>query len=213
MFWANTSTSGSFPIINYNFTSDALQTDSSGIASIEFPYLSSGTAFTFIVKAYTTGISGTGYLAQETVTNSGNLIPYIQSYDAGTANVTLAQNLQTGTGNLYFNASFYALPDNFVPIPAGNFAGNVNSSTPSQNLQITTNNQTGFLVVAYADGNQYGMMITALGVDSIGVPVIFGANPSGKDWVATDLRQVLIGDIAYQAKLSLWSLQGYGVTR
>jgi hypothetical protein len=115
-------------------------------------------------------------------------------------------------GNLYFNASFYALPDNFVPIPAGNFAGNVNSGTPSQNLQITTDNQTGFLVVAYGDGNQYGMMITALGVDSIGVPVTFGANPYGKDWVATDLRQVLIGDIAYQVKLSLWSLQGYGVT-
>jgi hypothetical protein len=212
MFWANTSTSGSFPILNYNFTSDALQTDSSGIASIEFPYLGSGTAFTFIVKAYTTGISGTGYLAKETVTNSGNLIPYIQSYDVGKANVTLAQNPQTGMGNLYFNASFYVLPDNFAPIPAGNFAGNVNSGTPSQNLQITTNNQTGFLVVAYGDGSQYGMTITALGVDSIGVPVTFGANPSGKDWVATDLRQVLIGDIAYQAKLSLWSLQGYGVT-
>jgi hypothetical protein len=174
--------------------------------------LRTGTPFTFIVKAHTAGISGTGYLAQETVTNSGNLIPYIQSYDAGKANVTLAQNPQTGMGNLYFNASFYALPDNFVPIPAGNFAGNVNSGTPSQNLQITTDNQTGFLVVAYGDGNQYGMMITALGVDSIGVPVTFGANPYGKDWVATDLRQVLIGDIAYQVKLSLWSLQGYGVT-
>jgi hypothetical protein len=212
LFWANTSTSGGVPILNYNFISDALQTDSSGVASIEFPYLNSGTAFTFIVKAQTTGISGAGYLAKKTVTNSGTLIPYVQSYDVGKATVTLAQNPQGGMGNLYFNASFYSLPDNFVPIPAGNFVGNVNSGTPSQNLQITTNNQTGFLVVAYGDGNQYGMTITTLGVDSIGVPVTFGANPSGKDWVATDLRQVLIGDIAYQVKLSLWSLQGYGVT-
>jgi hypothetical protein len=212
MFWANTSSPDEYPILNYDFTSDILQTDSSGIAFKEFSSLSSGTAFTFIVKASTAGIRGIGYLSQETVTNAGSLIPYIQSYDKGTANVSLTQNPQTGMGSLYFNASFYALPDNFVPIPAGTFAGSVNNTTPSQNLQIITDNQTGFLVVAYGDGNSYGMVITPLGVNSIGVSVTFGANPFGKNWVATDLRQVLIGDIAFQAKLSLWSLQGYGVT-
>jgi hypothetical protein len=213
MFWTNTSHPDNYPILNYNFTSDILQTDSSGIAFKEFPSLNSGTAFTFIVKASTAGISGIGYLSQENVTNNGNLIPYIQNYDVGAANVTLAQNPgNPGTDNLYFNASFYALPDNFVPIPAGNFAGNVNSSTPSQNLQIITNNQTGFLVVAYSHGNSYGMMITALGIPTIGASVTFGADLFGRNWVATDLRQVLIGNIAYQAKLSLWSLQGYGVT-
>lgn len=211
MFWANTS-AGNYPIMNYNFTSDTLQTDSSGFAIKEFPSLSSGTAFTFIVKASTAGINGIGYLSQEILTDAGSLIPYTQSYDSGTANVLLTQNPQTGMGPLYFNASFYALPDNFVPIPAGTFAGSVDSTTPSQNLQVITNDQTGFLVVAYGDGNRYGMVITPLGVNSIGVPVTFGANPFGKNWVATDLRQVLIGDIAYQAKLSLWSLQGYGVT-
>jgi hypothetical protein len=212
MFWANTSSPDEYPILNYDFTSDILQTDSSGIAFKEFPSLSSGTAFTFIVKASTAGIRGIGYLSQETVTNAGSLIPYIQSYDKGTANVSLTQNPQTGMGPLYFNASFYALPDNFAPIPAGTFAGSVDSTTPSQNLQIITNNQTGFLVIAFGDGNRYGMVITPLGVNSIGAPVTFGANPFGKNWVATDLRQVLIGDIAYQAKLSLWSLQGYEVT-
>jgi hypothetical protein len=140
------------------------------------------------------------------------LIPYIESCDGGTAEIMLAQNPQTGMGNLYFNASFYALPDNFVPIQGGNFTGCVNSGTPNQNLTITTNNQTGFLVVGYGDGSNCGMVITPLGVDSIGMSVTFGASVSGKNWVATDLRQVLIGDIAYQAKLSLWSLQGYGVT-
>ena len=134
MFWANTS-AGNYPIMNYNFTSDILQTDSSGIAFKEFPYLSSDTAFTFIVKASTAGINGIGYLSQETVTNAGSLIPYIQSYDNGTANVSLTQNPQTGMGSLYFNASFYALPDNFVPIPAGTFAGSVDSTAPSRNLQ------------------------------------------------------------------------------
>jgi hypothetical protein len=211
MFWANTG-AGNYPILNYNFTSDVLQTDSSGIAFKEFASLSTQTAFTFIVKASTAGISGIGYLSQETMTNSGSLIPYIQSYESGTANMMLTQNPQTGMGNLYFNASSYVVPDNFVPIPAGIFSGIVNSTTPSQSLSINTNNQTAFLVIAYSDGSNYGMVITPIGVNSIGASVTFGANPSGKNWVATDLRQVLIGNIAYQAKLSLWSLQGYGVT-
>jgi hypothetical protein len=211
MFWANTSTSGNYPVLNYNFTSNLLQTNSSGVAFIPFPSLSNGTAFTFIAEAYAGGIYGIGYLSQDTVTTTGNLIPYIESYDGGTANIMLVQNPQTGMGNLYFNASFYAIPNNFVPAQAGNFAGTVNSGTPNQNLTITTNNQTGFLVVAYGDGSHYGMVITPLGVQSIGTSVTFGANVSGKNWVATDLRQVLIGNIAYQAKLSLWSLQGYGV--
>jgi hypothetical protein len=212
MFWATTSTSGNYPVLNYNFTSNPLQTDSSGIAYIEFPSLSNGTAFCFIAEAYTGGIYGTGYLSQDIATNAGNLIPYIESYDGGNANITLAQNPQTGMGNLYFNASFYALPDNFVPAQAGNFVGILNAGTPNENSTISTNNQTGFLVVAYGDGSNCGMVITPLGIESIGMPVTFGANVSGKNWVATDLRQVLIGDIAYQAKLSLWSLQGYGVT-
>jgi hypothetical protein len=212
MFWTNTITPGKYPILNCNFTSDILQTDSSGIAFKEFASLSTETAFTFIVKASTAGISGIGYLSQENMTNSGSLIPYIQSYDNGTANIMLSQNPQTGMGNLYFNASSYAVPDNFVPMPAGISSGIVNNTTPSQSLSINTNNQTAFLVIAYSDGNSYGMVITPIGVNSIGASVTFGANPSGKNWVATDLRQVLIGNIAYQAKLSLWSLQGYGVT-
>jgi hypothetical protein len=42
-------------------------------------------------------------------------------------------------------------------------------------------------------------------------PVVFGANPLAKDWVATDTRLVTVGGVSYQAKLALWSLQGYQV--
>jgi hypothetical protein len=34
---------------------------------------------------------------------------------------------------------------------------------------------------------------------------------SNRSWIATDLRQVRISGIAYQAKLSVWSLSGYQV--
>ncbi len=119
MFWANTSSSG-FPILNSNFTSDILQTDSAGIAFKEFQSLRNDTAFTFIVKARAVGLCGIGYLSRETVTNTGNIIPYIQSFDGGTANMVLAQKYghddpPAGMGELYYNASFYTLPDTFVP--------------------------------------------------------------------------------------------------
>jgi len=209
MFWTNTSANG-YPILNqYNSTSDLLlPTDSSGVTSKDFPSLNNETAFTCIVEASEGGLLGIGYLSQQTMPNIGNLIPFIENFDNGTANVLLAQT--TGTGELYFNATFYMLPDNFVPIATGSFNGTV---TPGsyQNLTITTNNSTGFLVAAYGTG-AYGIVVMPLGIGSIGGSVVFGGNPFGKQWVASDIRQVLIGDIAYQAKLSLWSLQGYGVS-
>jgi hypothetical protein len=43
-------------------------------------------------------------------------------------------------------------------------------------------------------------------------PVTFGSTyPFDKEWVVTDIRQVIVNSIAYQARLSLWSLKGYGV--
>lgn len=212
MFWANTSSSAGFPIINSNnFTYlSTLKTNSSGFGLQEFTSLSNMTAFTFITEASAGGLSGIGYRSNNTLTSTGNLIPYINSFDNGTVNVVVAQNT-TGTGPLYFNASFYNLPNNFVPIQVESVSGTLNSGggTPAQNLTIITNNQPGFLVVAYSNGSNYGMVVMPLGVGTLGMPVTFGSSPSGTEWVATDLRQVLIGNIAYQAKLSLWSLQGY----
>ena len=49
------------------------------------------------------------------------------------------------------------------------------------------------------------------GINSLALPVTFGGNPAGQNWVTTDIRQVTVGGIAYQAKLSLWSSNGNGV--
>ena len=43
------------------------------------------------------------------------------------------------------------------------------------------------------------------GVNSLAFPVTFGGNPAGQNWVTTDIRQVTIDGIAYQAKLELWN--------
>jgi hypothetical protein len=43
---------------------------------------------------------------------------------------------------------------------------------------------------------------------------MFGTNPAylqSSEWVSTDVRQVLVNNIPYQAKLSLWSNAGHQV--
>jgi hypothetical protein len=222
MFWANTTDPESgVPILNFN--SSSLEADLSGIAYKEFssdPYLrvdSNRTAYTFIVKAYTGGLYGVGYKSRETITSAGNIIPFIESYENGIVLLAhkFGKNDPTGNeGALFFNSTFYILPDSFSPIlfEIQNSSGHVNygEGKPYQSINIPTSNP-GFLVVGYRKGNEYGMVVMPWGIGTIGVSAVFGDDPNGKEWVAADIRQVLINEIAYQAKLALWSYEGYQV--
>jgi hypothetical protein len=71
------------------------------------------------------------------------------------------------------------------------------------------------LVITYrksAQDDMCGVVIMPWGISSLAFPVSFGSSyPTNKEWAATDLREVTVNDIGYQAKLSLWSLQGYQV--
>jgi len=222
MFWANTvNPESGVPILNFN--SSSLEADLSGIAYKEFssdPYLrvdNNRTAYTFIVKACIGGLYGIGYKSRETITSSGNIIPFVESYENGTVLLAhkFGKNDPSGNeGAVFFNSTFYILPENFSPMQfeIQNSSGLVNygQGKSYQRITIPTSNP-GFLVVGYRKGNQFGMVVMPWGIGTIGVSVVFGDNPSGKEWVATDIRQVLINKIAYQAKLALWSLQGYQV--
>ena len=199
--------------------SDNTTADSLGLASLTFPEINvnnNQTAYTFIVRAHVSGLYGIGYASRETTTKAGNIIPFIENYANGT--ILLAHKWgkndpgEECQGALHFNATFYLLPDNFAPIKVADYTGLVNygNGTSFERIQIPTSNP-GFLVVAYRKGNEYGMVVMPWGIGIIGVSVVFGGNPSGNEWVATDMRQVLVGDVAYQAKLALWSLEGYGV--
>lgn len=213
MFWTSGPTKG-------GCISDNTTADSSGLASLSFPQLEvdkNQTAYTIIVRAYISGLYGIGYASRETTTKAGNIIPFIENYANGT--ILLAhkwgKNDPEGSqGALHFNATFYLLPDNFrsIKVDILNSTGLVNygQGKPYERIQIPTSN-VGFLIVTYWTGNEYGMVVMPWGIGTIGISVAFGGDPTGKEWVATDIRQVLVGDIAYQARLALWSLEGYGV--
>jgi hypothetical protein len=213
MFWTSNPSGGALSTGNAT-------TDSLGLSYFTFPQIrvdNNQTAYTFIVKANVGGLYGIGYASREVVTNSGNIMPFIESYANGT--VLLAHKWGkndpgSGVPALNFNATFYLLPDSFSPIKVDILNStqvvNFGAGIPFYAVQIPTSN-AGFLIVTYWSGNNYGMVVMPWGIGVIGLSVVFGDNPNGKEWVATDMRQVLVGDVAYQEKLALWSLGGYQV--
>jgi hypothetical protein len=228
IFWANSTTG--------DLRANTTKTNAVGFVLLDFdgndlPKIEvsqNQTAYTFIARVSLGGLRGVGYLSRETVTKAGNIIPFIESYENGT--ILLAHKWGKNDpgkecqGALHFNATFYVLPDNFSPIKSdvlnltgGPWLVNYGQEKPFYAVQIPpeARNEAGFLVVTYwrEDENEYeyGMVVMPWGIGVIGLSVVFGGDPRGQEWVATDVRQVLVGDIAYQAKFALWSLEGFGV--
>jgi hypothetical protein len=85
-----------------------------------------------------------------------------------------------------------------------------NSGSTEQYASLTMPDNAGLLIVAYKDASktQTGITLAPWGFGAIVYPVKFGGDPSGQSWVTTDLRQVTIGGIAYQAQISIWSQKG-----
>lgn len=172
------------------------------------------TAYTFIAKVNLGGLYGVGYKSREIITKAGNIIPFIENYENGT--ILLAHKWGkndpgSSQASLFFKAAFYVLPDNFRPIridivKSKEFV-NYGQGKPYYVAQIPTS-QAGFLIISYWTGNDFGMVVMPWGIGTIGFSVIFGGDPTGQEWVATDIRQVIVNGIAYQARLALWSLGG-----
>ena len=85
------------------------------------------------------------------------------------------------------------------------------SSSGQNYSSINLPKNEGILIVTYkgTSSGQYGLVLVPWGLSSLAVPLTFGGNPTGQDWVTTDIRQVTVGSISYHAKLQLWNLQGY----
>ncbi len=179
-------------------------------------------AYSLIVNANLGGLSGVGYLAHLNIDNN-KIIPMVKSFDNGnkTATILLAHSYDIHqflppNANLDYNATFLVLAsdDTFHPVLIGNgtVTGQVNygNGQPYGTVNIP-NTDPGILVITYSYGNNYGISLLPWGIGSLGVTVVYGNTPSSKDWVATDIRQVMVAGESYQIKIALWSLAGYQV--
>jgi hypothetical protein len=193
-------------------------TDEKGFASVDFPIvMNSSLTYAFVAYAQVGGLTGVGFYAHAS-SGSQRVVPFVDSLS--TQKVILAHsydvpNTAVGLPDiLAYNATFIFLNEDFEfqEMTLAGSTGNVTSSSgyPFGVVTLPSYNP-GILVIAYENGTAGGVVMLPWGLGSLAFPVTFGGNPAEQEWVATDMRQVLINDVAYQAKLSLWSYKGIQV--
>jgi hypothetical protein len=207
---------GQYPSYNVMFNSS--YTDEKGLALLSFDDVDSKDSYGIIVYAHISGLIGVGY-HQRVTGYTKYIIPFVESFEEG--RVILAHSYDVHyfgppESAVFFNATFLHLSEDFTLREVENYKGrigkvNYGNSTKFEYVNITLPPEPGILIINYESNNEYGVILMPWGINSLAFPVVFGEDPSGKTWVATDIRQVLVGKIAYQAKLALWSLEGYGM--
>jgi hypothetical protein len=211
---------GSYP--SYAIMYGLANTGSTGSVLLTFPQVTNATIpYSFIAYASFSGLVGVGYHQRESSQNQC-VIPFVASLTTTGGTVIIANSYDVHNNGspapIAYNATFILLAQDFamrqMPLNATQESGVVNYGQGKGNvteLAIPTYNP-GILVITYKVGTQGGVVLMPWGLSSLAFPLIFGGNPLGSDWVATDIRQVVVGGIPYQAKLGMWSLQGYWVT-
>jgi len=197
-------------------------TDNGGSAVVNIPNVDANTAYAFIAYAHTSGLVGTGY--HERVSGDTQyVLPLIDSFEDRRVLLVHSYNVHDfgpPESSVFFNATFVLLTEDFTlrEMPMENSTGKLGKVVYGQGTEKTYENLTiptynpGILIVTYQSNNEYGVVLMPWGISSMAFPVTFGSTyPFDKEWVVTDIRQVLVNSIAYQARLSLWSLKGYGV--
>ncbi len=195
-----------------------VKTNSVGSTSVTFSNFSPNPSLTyaFVAYAYLNGITGIGYYETSPV-GTQSIVPFLDPLS--TQNVTLANsadvpNTSTTANTLYYNTTFILESQNYAiqetSLGSSNPSGSVTSGSGYPPISISMGSYTtGILVIAYDNSGNSGIVMMPWGFSSLGFPMIFGGTPLNHGWVATDLRQVQINGVSYQAKLSLWSEKSY----
>jgi hypothetical protein len=206
---------------SYASSFNTTYTDEKGEVTLSFADVQSRDSYAFIVYAHLCGLIGIGY-HQRVTSDERYVIPLIDSFED--RRVLLAHSYDVHyygppESAVFFNATFVMLTDDFTlrEMPMENSTGKLGkivyghgTEKTYKNLTIPTYNP-GILIITYQSNNLYGVVMMPWGISSMAFPVVFGGDPFSKEWVATDLRQVIVNGIAYQATLALWSLESYQV--
>jgi hypothetical protein len=207
---------GAYPSFNTNYgTADA---DEQGSATLVFNAVTDADlSYSLIAYAHLGGLVGVGYYERVSLEEE-YVLPLVDSLSEG--RILIAHNFDIESSDppsaeVKYNASFVFLAEDFTmrEMPLENSADHVNSGAgqPYKIVNIPTDNP-GILIITYRkSANEGGIVMMPWGVSSLAFPVVFGGDPSQQEWVATDMRQVTVGGIAYQAKIAVWNLEGYQV--
>jgi len=205
----------------YTIEYDTTLTDEKGSVLLNFTGVDGeDDSYVLIVYAHLCGLVGVGY--HEHVTSDKQyIIPFIDDFEERRVLIAHSYDVHyfgPPVAALTYNATFVLLTEDFTlrEMPFDNSTGKVGlvvygEGKPYGVITIPTYNP-GLLIITYRKSAvECGVVLMPWGISSMAFPVTFGGDPVGKEWVATDTRQVIVNNIAYQAKLALWSLEGYGV--
>lgn len=200
---------------SYTIQNGAVTTDQQGSASVTFPNVTDpNQVYAFIAYAHLAGVEGIGYFTRDSSPDP-HVVPIIQ--DMGSQQIALAHSSDLNNSNpvpssLKYNATFVISKTDYTLSPLSlaspNVVGMVTSGAGNPYPAITLPACTaGILIVTYQQegSTQGGVLMMPWGISSLAFPVLFGGNPAGQHWVTTDMRQVTVDGIAYQAKLELWN--------
>jgi hypothetical protein len=212
------------PQKNPSYTSlfNTTYTDDTGSAVINMTNVAANDAYAFIAYAHMSGLVGIGY--HERVTGDARtqyVLPLIDSFEDRRVLLVHSYNVHDfgpPSSSVFFNATFVLLTEDFTlrEMPMEDSTGKIDKVVYGLGTEQTWSNITiptynpGILIINFNSNNDEGIVLMPWGMSSMAFPVTFGSTASNPEWVATDIRQVLVNGIAYQAKLSLWSLKGYG---
>lgn len=203
---------------SYTINSNSSTTDSQGLASLSFPSIDrTRQSFAIIAYARMSGLVGVGYY-ENALYEDNYAVPLIDDLNSRSIVIAHSSDVYNGSSStIAYNATLVVLSEDFTlrEIPLANSFGNIVSGpgNPYGNITILTDTP-GILVITYQKQNDpanTGIAVMPWGISPLAFPVVFGENSLHKEWVATDTRQVTVSGIAYQAKLTLWSLEGYQV--
>jgi len=197
--------------------SGVAQTDSTGSALLEFPSIDdSDDAYSFVVYAHLGGLNGVGYYSHDVLDDYPQfIVPFIENFEQGKIIIAHSWDVhnytQTPVPNVFYNATYFVLTQGFDlrPVQIVNSTGHLNygEGLPYNTTQVPAS-EAGILFISYRWGNRFGTVMMPWGISTLGVSVIFGGDPSGHSFVATELRQLIVNEISYQVKLAVWSLNG-----
>ena len=208
--------------IGYAISFNTIKADASGSAIINIPNVAATDCYAFVAYARLGGLVGIGY--SERTSGFAHVVPFVDSFEDGIIRIAHSYNVHVDPGNeasVRFNATYVLLAEDYtlremqilddvekiVYAAGGGAQGNAQTYV---DITIPTHNP-GFLILPYKASNSAGVVLMPWGVSAMAFPVVFGGDPSKQEWVATDMRQITVGGITYQARISLWSLEGYQV--
>ena len=192
-------------------------TNNDGSVTLEFPEVTSSTSsYSFISYVHVGGLVGVGY--RERVSGTEYVVPFVDDLSEGRILIAHSFDIEytdPPKSEVKYNATLVYLAEDFTlrEMPLENSCGHVNSGEgdPYEVVNIPTDNP-GILIITYKKSTvEGGLVMMPWGVSSLAFPVVFGGDPMTQEWVATDMRQVIVGGVTYQATLALWSLEGYQV--